>query len=119
RLTGCVMLSVLGGGAGLLLAYWCLGAIVAARLPLPFPADEALALDPRVLTFTVALSLLTGVLFGLAPALQASKADVVPVLKNELVPSAGSARGIKGLLSLRQALVVFQIALSVVSLVAG
>jgi putative ABC transport system permease protein len=118
-LTESVMLSALGGVAGLLLAYWCLGAIVAARLPLPFPADEALALDPRVLTFTIALSLLTGLLFGLAPALQSSKADVVPVLKNELVPSAGASRGVKGLFSLRQALVVVQIALSVVSLVAG
>src|SRR5215471_12635185 len=118
-LTESVMLSVLGGAAGLLLAYWCLAAIVSARLPLPFPADEALALDPRVLAFTAALSLLTGVLFGLAPALQASKADVVPVLKNELVPSAGGGRGLKGLLTLRQGLVVMQIALSVVSLVAG
>ena len=118
-LTESVMLSALGGAAGLLVAYWCLAGVVAAELPLPFPADEALALDPRVLMFTVALSLLTGVLFGLAPALQASKADVVPVLKNELVPSAAGVRGLKGLFSLRQALVVVQIALSVVSLVAG
>jgi predicted permease len=118
-LTESVMLSILGGGAGLLLAFWCLSAVVAAELPLPFPADEALALDPRVLTFTVALSLLTGILFGLAPALQASKADVVPVLKNELVPASGVARGLRGLLSLRQALVAVQIALSVVSLIAG
>ncbi len=114
-----VMLSVLGGAAGLLLAYWTIDAIVAARLPLPFPADDALALDPRVLVFTTGLSLLTGILFGLAPALQASKADVVPVLKNELVPSAAIGRGLRGLFSLRQALVVVQIALSVVSLIAG
>src|SRR5262249_5986283 len=110
---------LLGGAAGLVLAYWCLDAIVAARLPLPFPADDALALDPRVLAFTTALSLLTGVLFGLVPALQASKADVVPVLKNELVPATGVTRGVKGVFSLRQGLVVVQIALSVVSLVAG
>src|SRR5262249_14080904 len=118
-LTESVMLSLLGGAAGLVLAYWCLDAIVAARLPLPFPADDALALDPRVLAFTTALSLLTGVLFGLVPALQASKADVVPVLKNELVPATGVTRGVKGVFSLRQGLVVVQIALSVVSLVAG
>jgi putative ABC transport system permease protein len=118
-LTESLMLSLLGGAGGLLLAYWSLNAILAAKLPLPFPADDALTLDPRVLGFTTALSLLTGILFGLAPALQASKADVVPVLKNELVPSAAGTRGIRGLLSLRQALVVVQVALSVVSLVAG
>src|SRR4051812_28294073 len=118
-LTESLMLSVLGGAGGLLLAYWCLAGIVAARLPLPFPADEALAVDPRVLAFTMTLSVLTGILFGLAPALQASKADVVPVLKNELVPSATGVRGLRGLLSLRQGLVVTQVALSVISLVAG
>jgi predicted permease len=118
-LTESVMLSILGGAGGLLLAYWTISTIVAAKLPLPFPADDTLTLDPRVLIFTTVLSLLTGVLFGLAPALQASKADVVPVLKNELVPSAATGRGLKGLLSLRQALVVVQIALSVVSLIAG
>jgi predicted permease len=118
-LTESVMLSLLGGAGGLLLAYWTIGAIVAARLPLPFPADDALALDPRVLAFTTALALLTGVLFGLAPALQASKADVVTVIKNELVPSATGARGLKGLFSLRQILVVAQVALSVLSLIAG
>ena len=118
-LTESLILAVLGGAGGLLLAYWSITAIVAAKLPLPFPADDALALDPRVLGFTTALSLLTGILFGLVPALQASKADVVPVLKNELVASASGVRGIRGLFSLRQALVVVQVALSVVSLVAG
>ena len=118
-LTESVMLSLLGGVGGLLLAYWTIGAIVAAKLPLPFPADDTLTLDPRVLAFTTALSVLTGILFGLAPAVQASRADVVPVLKNELVPSATGVRGLRGLLTLRQALVVVQVALSVVSLVAG
>ena len=118
-LTESLLLSLVGGAGGLLLAYWTIGAIVAAKLPLPFPADDALTLDPRVLLFTTALSLLTGVLFGLVPALQASKADVVPVLKNELVPSATGVRGVKGLLTLRQALVVAQVALSVMSLIAG
>ena len=74
-----------------MLAYWTLSAIVAAELPLPFPVDDTLALDTRVLIFTARSRWLTGVLFGLAPALQASKADVVPVLKNELVPSAPGA----------------------------
>ncbi|HEU4891265.1 MAG TPA: ABC transporter permease, partial [Vicinamibacterales bacterium] len=112
-MTESLVLAVLGGIAGIGLASWTLSAIVAADLPLPFPADpEALSLDPRVLAFTSMLALLTGVLFGLAPALQASKPDVVPVLKNELVPSATGHRGIRGLLSLRQVLVVAQVALS-------
>ena len=118
-LTESVMLSILGGAGGLLLAYWSLDAIVAAQLPLPFPADDALALDPRVLAFTVGLALATGILFGLAPALQASKADVVPVLKNELIPSATGGRGLRSFFSLRQVLVVVQVALSVMSLIAG
>jgi predicted permease len=65
------------------------------------------------------LAVATGVLFGLVPALQASKPDVVPVLKNEMVPSGGRRRGLVGLFTLRQGLVIGQIALSLVSLVAA
>ncbi len=118
-LTESVLLSLLGGAAGLLLAYWCLNALVTADLPLPFPIDDSVSLDPRVLAFTAVLALATGVLFGLAPAIQASKADVVPVLKNELVPAASGARGIRAFLSLRQILVVAQVAASLVALVAA
>jgi len=119
-LTESLLLSILGGIAGMGLASWTLSAIVAAELPLPFPVDPAaLALDPTVLAFTTALALLTGILFGLAPALQASKPDVVPVLKNELIPSATGQRGFRALLSLRQALVVVQVALSLIALIAA
>jgi predicted permease len=119
-LTESLILSILGGLAGMALASWTLSALVAADLPLPFPIDEgALSLDPRVLGFTAALALLTGLLFGLAPALQASKADVVPVLKNELVPSGGGHRGLRSLLSMRQVLVVAQVALSLIALIAA
>ena len=118
-LTESLMLALLGGAAGLVLAYWTLNAIVAAKLPLPFPVDDTLTLDPRVLVFTALLAVATGILFGLAPALQASKADVVPVLKNELVPSASGSRGVRGFFSLRQVLVVLQVAASLVSLVAA
>ncbi|PYR88009.1 MAG: permease [Acidobacteria bacterium] len=118
-LTESVLLSLAGGGAGLLLAYWCLSALVAAKLPLPFPIDDSLSLDPRVLAFTAVLAIATGLLFGLAPAIQASKADVVPVLKNELVASAGGGRGIMAYFALRQILVVAQVAASLVALVAA
>ena len=58
-------------------------------------------------------------IFGLAPALQSSRADVVPVLKNELIPSSATRRGLRSLFSLRQGLVVAQVALSLISLVAA
>jgi predicted permease len=119
-LTESLLLSVLGAIAGMALASWTLNAIVAARLPLPFPIDRAaLSLDPRVLAFTAGLAILTGILFGLAPALQASKPDVVPVLKNELIASATGHRGLRGFFSLRQMLVVAQVALSLMALIAA
>ena len=118
-ITESILLSVCGGVAGLFVAYWSLGALVAAKLPLPFPIDGSLTVDPRVLAFTAALSILTGVLFGLVPALQASRADVVPVLKNELVPSAAGRRGIAALATFRQVLVMLQVAMSLTALVAA
>jgi predicted permease len=119
-LTESLMLSVLGGLAGMVLASWTLDAIVTADLPLPFPIDPAaLSLDPRVLAFTASLAILTGILFGLAPALQASKPDVVPVLKNELIASATGQRGLRAFFSLRQMLVVAQVALSLIALIAA
>src|SRR5262249_6332128 len=114
-----LLLSLLGGGAGLLVAYSSLAAPQGIQLPLPNPVHSELTIDPRVLILTLALSVLTGLLFGLVPALQGSKTDVVPVLKNELVPSAGGGRGWRGLFSLREGLVVLQVALSLVSLIAA
>ena len=119
-LTESLLLSLFGGTAGMALAYWTLNAIVAARLPLPFPVDQAvLSIDPRVLAFTAGLAILTGVLFGLAPALQASRPGVVPVLKNELMPAAAGHRGIRGFLTTGQVLVVVQVALSLMALIAA
>jgi predicted permease len=119
-LTESLLLSLIGGAAGMVLAYWTLDAIVAARLPLPFPIDQtALSIDPRVLAFTAGLAILTGFLFGLAPALQASRPDLLPVLKNELVPAAAGPRGLRGFFALRQLLVVIQVALSLIALIAA
>ena len=118
-LTESILLSTCGGIAGLLVAYWSLDALVAAKLPLPFPVDDSLTIDPRVLAFTAVLSLATGVLFGLVPALQASRPDVVPVLKNELVPSAAGRRGIAAFVTFRQVLVMLQVAMSLTALVAA
>ena len=118
-LTESTLLSVLGAGLGLALANWVLALIASTDLPLPLPVDDSLSLDGRVLLFTASLAIATGLLFGLAPALQASRADVVPVLKNENVPAGSGRRGLAGVFTLRQTLVVVQIALSLISLVAA
>jgi putative ABC transport system permease protein len=118
-LTESVVLSLLGGIFGVLLSFWLLAALRAADLPLPIPVNEEITIDGRVLVFTAVLSVLTGLLFGLAPALQGSRPDVVPILKNENVPSGAGRSGLAGLFAIRQLLVVSQVALSLISLVAA
>jgi predicted permease len=110
-----LLLALLGGGLGLLVALW--GADL-LRAGSPFTIDLQLAIvdfspDWRVLSWTLAVSLLTGLLFGLAPAWQAARTDLLPVLKNE---EGGSGRGARRL-SPRNLLVVAQLAISVVVLV--
>jgi predicted permease len=85
--------------------------------PLPFIGANALdlRLDGRVLGFTLVVSLLTGVLFGLVPSLQASRPDVAGELKQEAAGLGGS----RGLRSLRNVLVVGQVSLSIVALIAA
>ena len=117
-LTESVLLALVGGTMGLLLAYWLVDALAATTLPLPLPVDDNLALDARVLMFTTALALITGVLFGLIPAIQASRPDVVGVLKNETVRGE-TRRGWAALLNMRHALLVGQVALSLISLIAA
>jgi predicted permease len=111
-LTETVLLALVGGGAGLLLAGFLLKALVAADLPLPFPISLDLSLDGTVLGFSLLITAVAGVLFGLVPALQATNPDLAPTLKDE---STGGGRP-KGF-SLRSALVVTQVAVSLVLLV--
>jgi predicted permease len=118
-LTESLVLAVAGATLGTLLAFWLLDTLVASDLELPIPVGADLTIDSRVLGFTAVLTVLTGVLFGLAPAIQASRPDVVPVLKNETVPAGANKRGWRSLVSLRQGLVVAQVALSLISLVAA
>jgi putative ABC transport system permease protein len=113
-LTESLLISLAGGIAGLLLAMWTIDVLKSATPPdgiFSFTLDYRL--DGRVLAFTFALSLATGVLFGLAPALQASRPDLVPALKDEALAVAGSQRRF----NLRNALVVAQVALSLVLLI--
>ncbi len=119
-LTESVLLALIGGAAGLVVAFWTLDALRAIDIPIPANVLMSLGLDPKVLTFALVVSILTGLLFGLAPALQATRTEIVPVLKNEMVPSAGnSPRRFLRWLNLRKGLVISQVALSLVALVAA
>jgi putative ABC transport system permease protein len=106
-----LLLAVVGGGTGLLLASWglrLLPALGAEKLP----RAQEIALDPWALGFTFVVSLVTGVVFGLAPAFQAVKLDLHTALKKGGRASA-SARGRS---RLRSSLVVVEVALSLVLL---
>ncbi len=105
-----VLLFAIGGLGGLALAFWGADALSSIRLPVPIPVELDFRPDLRVLAAGLALAMVTGVAFGLAPALQASKADLVTVLKTE-----SARRGSHGS-RLRRAFVTGQIALSLILL---
>jgi putative ABC transport system permease protein len=79
-LTESVTLSLLGGGAGVLLGSWGVQALLALN-PIPLPRYNQIRLDLTVLAFTLAASVITGILFGLAPAWQSLKLDLQSALK--------------------------------------
>lgn len=106
------LLAVLGGGFGLIVAEWTLGVLMALRPPIPIPVDIEVGLDGSVLIFTLAISVLAGLAFGLLPALQATKPDLAPTLKGSGHASASRRR-----VDLRSAMVVTQVALSFVLLI--
>jgi predicted permease len=112
-MTESVLLSLLGGAAGLLVAFWGRDLLLAFRPP-NLPLDRIdVPVDGQVLLFTLALSVVTGLLFGLAPALHASRPDLVVDLKDRSAQPSGAGRRV----NLRSALVVAQVALSLVSLI--
>jgi predicted permease len=115
-LTEGLTLAVLGGALGTLLAMWAgrlIGALAASVLPLRTAFD--FSLDATVLAFSLAVSVVTALLFGLAPAWAASRPELVPALKDTGEGDLSRGRRI----TLRDALVVGQLALSLVLLVAG
>ena len=89
-LTESLLLGALGGALGLLWASWGTDVIAGFRPPVPVPLLIDLRPDGRVLAFTAAVSLLTGVLFGLAPALSATRRDLVSALKDDTASVAGA-----------------------------
>jgi putative ABC transport system permease protein len=110
-----LVLAALGGGLGVLFAYWASRLMTAARPPLPVPLTFDFTLDGRVLLFAAAISVLTTVVFGLAPALQIAKPELVSALRGEAGALGTSSRRFH----LRDFLVAGQLALSLVLLVAG
>ena len=113
-LTESVALALPAAALGILIAYWARGGLLALLPPLPQLAIALdLDLDWRVLAFTMAVGVGAGILFGLVPALQASRPDVVDALK-DTDRTGGTARRRFGI---RDVLVVGQVALSLVALV--
>jgi predicted permease len=111
-LTETMLLFLLGGVAGLVMAREMTSLLAGALPVLPVPVDLTFPLDGRVVTFTTGLSLIAAVLSGLVPALQASKADVVSVLK-------AHSQGPSDRLRLRHAFVIAQVAFSILLVVAA
>ena len=111
-LTESLLLGAIGGAVGLLLAVWGLDALIALS-PADVPHLDQTGIDLRVLVFTLLVSLLTGLIFGLVPALQASSPDLNDALKEGGRGAGGGTRAVR----IRNILVVSEIALSLVLLV--
>ena len=102
-----LLLSLAGGIAGCVLAWWAMRALQGVELPVTVD----LTLDYRVLAFVIALSLVTGVAFGLAPALKATRVDLLQTLRDEGLQPIDHRR-----LTLKNALIVVQVSVSVLLL---
>jgi len=110
-LTESVVLAVAGGALGLLISLWGIEVFVALA-PQFLPKTNTIGLDARVLVFTLAITIVTGILFGLAPAFRASKTDLNDSLKEGGRSSAPGSRH-----RMRSTLVVTEVALALVLLV--
>jgi predicted permease len=106
-----VMLGMGGGAVGLLLSLWATSALSTLRLPAPIPLDVSVAVDWRVLLFAFALSVISGLLLGLAPAWAAARPLLVNALRGEDALARPGRR-----ITLRNLLVIAQISMSLVLL---
>ena len=109
-LTESLLLAGLGGALGLLLAFWGTKAVLAI-LPGALPRADEVAVDLRVLLFTLALSLFAGIIFGLAPALKTSRVNLQELLQQSGRGSSGARRSLQG------AFVAVEVAMALVLLV--
>jgi predicted permease len=112
-LTESLLLVLLGGALGWLFAYGGTALVHASVPPIPYPIDLNFSPDLYVLKWMAAVSLLTGIIFGLVPALVASQPDLVAVIKDAAAGQSYSQRR----WNLRSALVVTQVAISIVVLI--
>ena len=109
-LTESILLAIAGGGLGLALAAWGTKAVL-LKLPVSLPRAGDVGLDARVLIFTVAVSLLAGILFGLAPALKTSKPRLHEIMKESGRGGSGTRHSVHGIY------VVVEMALALVLLI--
>jgi macrolide transport system ATP-binding/permease protein len=112
-LTESLLVATGGGLLGVLIATWTMEGIGKLRPPMSLPLLTDFSIDSRVLLFAIGLSLLTSVIFGVAPALQSAKPDLVPALQGHELGLGDRRRRV----TLRSALVVAQVALSLLLLV--
>ena len=111
-LTESLLLALAGGALGLLLALWVIDVLRVAG-PSSIPRLQEVAINAPALWFTLGLSILTGILFGLAPAWQSANPDLHHALKNSSLLATPSARGRR----FRKALIVSQVAIALVLLI--
>ncbi len=111
-LTESLLLALVGGLAGLLVAMWASRLLIGLLPAGDSPVDLSTSPDPRVLGFALAISVVTGIVFGLLPAIRSSRVDLAPVLKEQAgsLSSGGHSR-------IRKSLVVVQVLLSLLLLV--
>jgi macrolide transport system ATP-binding/permease protein len=114
-LTESLLLSIFGGAAGLVLAMVCMQFLSSIRMPTEFPVSLIVPLDVRVLAFCAVASLISGLIFGFAPAWQMLKTDLTGTLKSGDLAVSGRKRRFQ----VRNLLVVGQVTVSTVLLVAA
>ncbi len=112
----CLVFSIVGGALGLLLAAWLLNGLLSAFPPDADLRQIAAQIDPRVLGFGVALSLVAGILFGVGPAYRAARLDPARTLRGQ---GRGTTSPGREALRVRNGLVIAQVALTLVLLVAA
>jgi predicted permease len=115
-LTESLLLAGMGGALGLLLAQWADAGLLRLVSSRPTPIPLNVSVEPRMVAFTLGVSILTGLLFGVAPALRATRVDLNSILKGTATGAVGSvSRG--GKIPLGKFLVVGQVALSLLLLI--